>query len=91
MATTAGIQILMAIPGQINLTPVIYTVTAVPFDLKINAGPSNARVSVFDISSGSAPPIATPTSIPTLSEWGMIILSMLIGGFGVYQHRRRQS
>ena len=35
-----------------------------------------------------APVSATP--IPTLSEWAMITLTMLVAGFGIYQQRRRQ-
>ncbi len=34
------------------------------------------------------PTPATP--IPTLSEWAMITLTMLVAGFGTYQQRRRQ-
>ncbi len=29
--------------------------------------------------------------VPTLSEWAMITVAMLIVGFGIYQQRRRQS
>lgn len=36
------------------------------------------------------PPAPAVTPIPTLSEWAMITLTMLIAGFGIYQQRRRQ-
>jgi hypothetical protein len=38
---------------------------------------------------GGAPPATASTSVPTLSEWGLIILSGLMAMFGVWQVRRR--
>jgi hypothetical protein len=33
--------------------------------------------------------IAVPASIPTLSEWGLLILSALMAAFFIYFHRRQ--
>lgn len=35
-------------------------------------------------------PVATPTSVPTLSEWGVILLSLLMAAVGLVVSRRRE-
>jgi hypothetical protein len=37
----------------------------------------------------AAPPIATPTSVPTLSEWGIILLSGLVALAAFAMSRKR--
>lgn len=62
--------------GTLSTTaPYTYTVT--------NAAASCAVAFAF----GAAP--TAPTSIPTLSEWGLIILTALMGLFALTMHRRR--
>jgi hypothetical protein len=55
---------------------------------------------IFDLPGGSAPPgppppvgppVATgPVDIPTLSEWGVLLLALLTGGFAATRLRRRR-
>jgi hypothetical protein len=37
-----------------------------------------------------AAPVAAPTSVPTLSEWGVILLSLLMAAVGLVASRRRE-
>jgi hypothetical protein len=54
------------------------------------AGAYNAALRNFAFASGAGP-IPAPTSIPTLSEWGMILLSSLLAlGTIVTLRRKRQ-
>jgi hypothetical protein len=39
---------------------------------------------------GPGPQPITPTIVPTLSEWGLLILALLAGASGVYALRRRR-
>ena len=32
-----------------------------------------------------------PTAVPTMAEWGMVIMSVLLGGSGIYLLRRRKA
>jgi len=43
----------------------------------------------FDSIAFSPPPSAAPTAVPTLSQWGMIILSLLLAGTAIFVLRRR--
>ena len=43
----------------------------------------------FDSIAFSPPPPAAPTAVPTLSQWGMIILSLLLAGIAIFVLRRR--
>ena len=48
---------------------------------------------IFDLPVGAAPPPAGPVgplNVPTLSEWVIVALAMLIGAFGLLQTRRRR-
>ncbi|KRB35646.1 IPTL-CTERM sorting domain-containing protein [Acidovorax sp. Root70] len=50
------------------------------------AGPS---ADSFTVVIGSPPTVPSPSSIPTLSEWGLIGLSSLVAMFGIARMRRR--
>ena len=66
----------------------------VTFDIVDNGpydGDSTLHVIADPGGPGYAPVVAaTPQSIPTLSEWGMIFLSSLVAMFGLTQVRRRR-
>ena len=51
------------------------------------------RISPYDIgayeSAAVAPPVPAPTTIPTLNEWGMIMIALLIAGTVILFLRRR--
>lgn len=54
-----------------------------------NTASENTRI----VATGTPPPPppATAQAIPTLSEWGIILMALLIGGFGWVAVRRRDS
>lgn len=46
---------------------------------------------IFDLPPGAAPPSPLASIIPTLSEWGLALLTLLMGGFAALQLRRRRT
>lgn len=66
--------------------------TALPWSYTLNSGISwTPAVGTELLHSISGTATLAPASVPTLSEWAMIALALLIVGFSVYQRRRRHS
>jgi len=57
----------------------------------VNVLPGTVTVSADQVTPFTITNAPTPSSIPTLSEWGMIILSLLLAGSAIWMIRRRQS
>jgi hypothetical protein len=71
------------------LTQGTHSITAV-FSGDANNATSTSSAVVQTVNASAGPPPQTNQPIPTLSEWGMILLAMLLGALGISRLRSRR-
>lgn len=77
--------------GAFSGTATVPVVAGQSFLFGLNGGvAANLTISNFSFVPAVVAPPAGPASIPTLSEWGLIIMSALIAMFGIARTRRRR-
>lgn len=78
-------------PGATAGTATVPVLAGQTFLYGLNGGVNaNLTISNFSFVPAVVAPPAGPASIPTLSEWGLIIMSALIAMFGIARTRRRR-